>query len=38
VSHVAGEHITFEQLLLAILPDVVGAPSIIGTFSLPLKA
>lgn len=37
VSQVPGEHITFEQLLLEISPDVLGATSIIGTFRLPLR-
>jgi Raf kinase inhibitor-like YbhB/YbcL family protein len=36
VDHVAGEHLTFEQLLQAIAPDVLGATSIVGTFRRPL--
>jgi phosphatidylethanolamine-binding protein (PEBP) family uncharacterized protein len=34
VSQVSGEHITFEQLLQEIAPDVLGATSIIGKFKL----
>lgn len=34
VSHVSGEHITFEKLLQEIAPDVLGATSIIGKFKL----
>ncbi len=37
VSHIAGQNLTYEQLLSAIANDVVGATSIIGIFSLPLK-
>jgi Raf kinase inhibitor-like YbhB/YbcL family protein len=36
VAQVAGDHNTFEQLLQAIAPNVVGATSTIGTFRLPL--
>lgn len=36
VAQVPGAHITFEQLLQEIAPDVTGATSIIGTFHLPL--
>lgn len=36
VAQVSGAHNTFEQLLQAIAPDVVGATSVIGTFRRPL--
>jgi Raf kinase inhibitor-like YbhB/YbcL family protein len=36
VSQVAGAHDSFEQLLQAIAPDVLGATSVIGTFRRPL--
>lgn len=36
VSQVAGADNTFEQLLQAIAPNVVGATSVIGTFRRPL--
>ena len=36
VAQVPGDHLTFEQLLQAIAPDVVGATSTIGTFRRPL--
>ena len=37
VSEVPGAHLTFEQLLQAIAPDVLGATSVIGTFRRPLE-
>jgi Raf kinase inhibitor-like YbhB/YbcL family protein len=36
VDNVPGAALTFEQLLQAIAPDVVGATSLIGTFRRPL--
>jgi Raf kinase inhibitor-like YbhB/YbcL family protein len=36
VASVPGAHDTFEELLQAIAPNVVGATSIIGTFKRPL--
>jgi len=36
VAQVPGAALTFEQLLQAIAPDVVGATSVIGTFRRPL--
>jgi Raf kinase inhibitor-like YbhB/YbcL family protein len=36
VGQVPGDHLTFEQLLQAIAPDVAGATSVIGTFRRPL--
>jgi Raf kinase inhibitor-like YbhB/YbcL family protein len=35
VAQVPGAHDTFEQLLAAIAPDVIGATSVIGTFRRP---
>jgi Raf kinase inhibitor-like YbhB/YbcL family protein len=36
VAQVPGAALTFEQLLAAIAPDVLGATSVIGTFRRPL--
>ena len=36
VAIVPGAHVTFEELLKAIAPDVLGVSSIIGTFRRPL--
>jgi Raf kinase inhibitor-like YbhB/YbcL family protein len=35
VAHVDGDQLTFEQLLQAMGPNVVGATTIVGIFSLP---
>jgi Raf kinase inhibitor-like YbhB/YbcL family protein len=37
VAQVPGAHDTFEQLLAAIAPDVIGATSVIGTFRRPVN-
>ena len=36
VAQVNGDRLTFDQLLQAIAPNVVGATTIVGIFSLPL--
>lgn len=36
VAHVSGTHLTFQKLMAAIAPHVVGAASTIGKFRLPL--
>jgi Raf kinase inhibitor-like YbhB/YbcL family protein len=36
VSHISGAHLTYTQLMTKIAPDVQGATSIVGLFSLPL--
>ncbi len=38
VAHIKGVHITYNQLINEIGPDVVGATSTIGKFVLPLSA
>jgi Raf kinase inhibitor-like YbhB/YbcL family protein len=38
VSHISGVHLTYQQLITAITPDVVGATSMIGKFRLPLRS
>jgi len=37
-AHITGVHITYEQLLAKIAPDVTGATSIVGKFRLPLHS
>lgn len=36
VSRISGTHLTYQKLMAAIAPDVVGAASTIGKFRLPL--
>jgi Raf kinase inhibitor-like YbhB/YbcL family protein len=36
VSHISGAHLTYSQLMTKIAPDIQGATSIVGLFSLPL--